>query len=549
MDPALQGGLERVMTAQAHIDQGTQRTRRTGRALGPLSPSLSPDDPRVLPQPAAIEARAVDKPGSARNGRDARATSQHSRGERVDDRILHADTVARPDRAVTPLPSLPAFVFVLDARGNPLMPCHPARARELLRKGRAVPVRSVPFVIRLKDRVGGDAQPVRIGIDPGSKTTGIAVVRDAPTPPDVEGDERVVLWMAELTHRGSQVRDALTQRRNGRKRRRSANLRYRAARFDNRTKPAGWLAPSLRHRVETTLSWVTRLRRWAPITAISVERVRFDTQAMERPGIQGVEYQQGTLFGYELREYVLEKWGRSCAYCDAKNVPLNMDHIDPKARGGSLRVSNLAPSCVPCNQKKGATPLAEFLARDPVRLARIQTQRRRPLSDAAAVNTTRWALDSALRETGLPVEASSGGRTKYNRCRFGLPKTHALDAACVGVVGVVRRTDVVALAIYCTGRGTYQRTLSDKYGFPRRGQDGRPQVKTRSVGGFRTGDLVRALMPRAGVTIIGRVAIRESGKFALTLSDGSKRDVVMSYCQRLQRADGYRYGAVKKEDA
>ena len=139
-----------------------------------------------------------------------------------------------------------------------------------------------------------------------------------------------------------------------RRRRRSANLRYRAPRFLNRkNKGKGWLAPSLQHRIDTTLSWVARLRNVAPITHLAQELVRFDMQQLENPEIAGVEYQQGELVGYEVREYLLEKWRRQCAYCDASTVPLQIDHIHPKARGGSNRVSNLTLACAPCNLKIG----------------------------------------------------------------------------------------------------------------------------------------------------------------------------------------------------
>ncbi|CAK0764644.1 5-methylcytosine-specific restriction enzyme A [Gammaproteobacteria bacterium] len=88
-------------------------------------------------------------------------------------------------------------------------------------------------------------------------------------------------------------------------------------------------------------------------------------QKMENPEISGVEYQQGTLEGYEAREYLLEKWARECAYCGKKDVPLNIDHIHPKARGGSNRISNLTLACHPCNEKKGSQDAKVFLAKDP----------------------------------------------------------------------------------------------------------------------------------------------------------------------------------------
>lgn len=433
-----------------------------------------------------------------------------------------------------------AWVPVLDKRGNALMPCHPARARQLLRAGRAVVAHHTPFVIRLKDRVGGDVQPVRICEDPGSKTTGIAVVREVPAASEGDGPTRVVLFKMELTHRGDVIHKQMEQRSARRRRRRIKNLRYREVRYSNRasSRRKGRLAPSLRTRLDTTLSWTRRLMRWLPVSAISVERVRFDTQLMENPTISGVEYQQGTLAGYETREYVLEKWGRSCAYCDAENVPLNLDHVVPRVGGGSNRPSNLVPACVPCNQRKGCRPLAEFLKRDPKRAARILAGLKEPMRHAAAVNTTRWALDRELRALGVPVEAASGGRTKWNRHRFNVPKTHANDAVCVGNVGGVIGADTQTLYVHCTGRGTYQRQHSDAYGFPR----GAPKMRTKRVRGFGTGDIVRATQPRgkyAG-TYVGRVAVRATGTLAV-YANGKNIDVNWRNCRVLQRADGYRY--------
>lgn len=245
-------------------------------------------------------------------------------------------------------------VFVLDKRKRPLMPCSEKRARLLLQRGRAVVARLVPFTIRLKDRLGGETQTLRIKLDPGSKTTGIALVREDEQIDQDTGEvhrQAYVLWLAELQHRGHQISEALTARRSMRRRRRTANLRHRAPRFNNRRRPDGWLAPSLQHRVDTTVAWVQRLSIWAPITAISQELARFDMQKMQNPEISGVEYQQGTLAGYEVREYLLEKWHRTCAYCGTKDVPLQIEHIEPRSKGGSNRVSNLTLACEPCNLK------------------------------------------------------------------------------------------------------------------------------------------------------------------------------------------------------
>ena len=431
--------------------------------------------------------------------------------------------------------------FVLGKSGEALMPCHPARARQLLRDGRAVVHRRLPFVIRLKDRKDGVVQPVRVKLDPGSRTTGIALVREAETVDTQTGECRrsvQVLWLAELEHRGGAIRDSLAARRAFRRRRRTANLRHRAPRFDNRRRPEGRLAPSLRHRVETVSAWVERLRRWAPVNAISQELVRFDTQALENPEISGIQYQQGTLAGYEVREYLLEKWQRKCAYCDAEHVPLEIEHIVPRSKGGSDRVSNLALACRPCNQAKGNRTIAEFLAHDRKRLECIQAQAKAPLADAAAVNTTRRALFDSLKATGLPVEVASGGRTKWNRSRLGVPKTHALDAACVGQVDRVESWEQPTLAIKATGRGSYCRTRLTRHGFPRG-----YLTRCRRVTGFQTGDLVRATVPsgkKAGAHV-GRAAVRATGSFNIQTAQGVVQGVNARYCSLLQRADGYGY--------
>ena len=429
-------------------------------------------------------------------------------------------------------------VFVLGSDKRPLMPCSEKRARLLLDRRRAAVFRRYPFTIILKDRSQDDCelQPVRIKLDPGSKTTGIAVVRE-------EGGNKPVsvLFLAELTHRGRKISERLTARRAFRRRRRG-NLRYRPARFDNRTKPKGWLAPSLRHRVETTTSWVERLRRLTPVTGLAMELVRFDTQAMENPEISGVEYQRGTLAGFELREYLLAKWDHACAYCGATEVPLNLDHIVPRARGGSNRVSNLACACILCNEEKGARPVEKFLADRPKVLARVKAHAKAPLRDAAAVNSTRWALFQALKATVLPVEAASGGRTKWNRTRLGVPKTHALDAACVGAVEALTGWAVPSLAIKATGRGAYQRTRLTAYGFPRGYLMRQKQVK-----GFQTGDMVRAVVStgKKTGTHIGRVAVRATGSFNIQTPTGVVQGINAKRCTILSRADGYSYSQQK----
>ena len=426
-------------------------------------------------------------------------------------------------------------VFVLSSTQKPLMPCRPARARRLLRAGRAAVYRAQPFTIILLDRADGDVQPIAFKIDPGSKTTGIALVGEFQR-------GRVVLWAAELEHRGEAVRKRLSDRRTIRCGRRGRHTRYRPPRFDNRTRHAGWLPPSLRSRVDNVRTWYDRLLARAPITSADIETVRFDTQLMQDPTIEGSGYQQGTLAGYEVRQYVMTRDNHQCAYCQARGVPLEIEHVVPRARGGSNRPSNLVASCVPCNQRKGARPVDEFLSDRPALLATIKARLKAPLKDTAAVNATRYAIGDALKAMGLPVSFWSGGRTKFNRTNQGYPKDHWIDAACVGESGAAVQIDATTrpLTITAMGRGQRQVVRSDRYGFPR----GRAGTVKR-VHGFQTGDLVTLNQPRgtyAGVHV-GRLAgIRATGQLDIKTQEGAKITAPWSRFTLVQRSDGYAYG-------
>ena len=272
-----------------------------------------------------------------------------------------------------------------------------------------------------------------------------------------------------------------------------------------------------------------------------MELVRFDTQLMQHPEMSGVEYQYGELAGYEIREYLLEKWGRTCAYCKVTNVPLQIEHITPKARGGSDRVSNLTLACKPCNTRKGTRTAAEF------GYPAVQAQAQQPLQDVAAVNATRWLLYERLRATGLPVETGSGGRTKWNRHERRLPKTHWLDASCVGASTPMplHVAGIVPIALTATGRESRQMCRMDTYGFPRTSAKAH-----RSVKGFQTGDIVRAVVPsgsKAGM-YVGRVAVRASGSFNITTTHGTVQGISYRYCHSIHRADGYGYASISKGD-
>lgn len=423
--------------------------------------------------------------------------------------------------------SKPNYVLVIDTNRKPLTPCKSSLARKLLNSGKAKVFRLYPFTLILNKEVADNPEPLTLKIDPGSKITGLALLSGCN-----------LLWVAELTHRGQGIKASLDLRRSLRRGRRNRHTRYRQARFLNRTRPKGWLAPSLQHRLETTLTWVNKMSRLTPINAVFQELVRFDLQQIENPEITGVEYQQGELAGYEVREYLLNKWERKCAYCGIENVPLQIEHIHPKAKGGSNRISNLCLACEPCNSKKGTQDIQVFLKKKPDILKRILAQAKRPLKDASAVNSTRWALFNRLKETDKRISTGSGGLTKFNRTRFQLPKTHFFDAACVGSTPEISVLASQPLQIKATGHGSRQMCRTDKWGFPSRYV---PQFKL--VKGFQTGDIVKAVVTSGKKlgTYAGRVAVRSTGNFNVSAKQGLIQGISHKYCFSIHQKDGYGY--------
>jgi 5-methylcytosine-specific restriction endonuclease McrA len=422
-------------------------------------------------------------------------------------------------------------VFVIDTNKRPLNPIHSAQARQLLRNKKAAIYRRFPFTIILKEsRPYAPVADLRIKVDPGAKTTGIALVNDA------TGE---VVFAAELKHRGFAIRDALTSRRQLRRGRRNRQTRYRKPRFLNRTRPEEWLAPSLMSRVHNVETWVNRLRKFAPITAISTELVKFDMQLMRQPEIEGKEYQQGTLAGYETREYLLEKWNRQCAYCGVKDLPLQIEHIHPRSKGGSNSITNLTLSCEKCNIKKGTKDIKDFLKKDPSKLQKILAQAKKLLADAAAVNATRYKLLEVLKSTGLTIECGSGGLTKFNRTSQQLVKTHWLDAGCVGKsTPILNIKGIKPLLITANGHGNRQMCGTDKFGFP-----SRHRTNKQIHFGFQTGDIIKAVVT-SGKKVgeyLGRVLCRATGSFDIATKTGRISGISHKYCSAIHKKDGYSY--------
>ena len=464
------------------------------------------------------------------------------------------------------------MVIALDKNKRPLGFITERRCRILMENRRAVMYRYYPSVVILKDvdaKKIEDLPVYRIKIDPGAKYTGIVIVRD---------DTNELMFSLQLEHRGEQVKKNLDTRRGSRRNRRSRETGYRKPKWGNlcagknghtdftSNREDGWLPPSIKSTVNNILTWVRRLCKWVNIKECSVESVRFDTQLMENPDIQGVQYQQGTLFGYEVREYLLEKYGHTCQYCGGKSGDsiLEWEHMIPKSRGGSDSIKNATLACHSCNQDKGNKTPEEWLqvlksrkgggkSDKELTQTRIQCIQNilegkapvRGLRYAAWVNSSRRYLQQKLFEIFGSVECASGGRTKYNRTILGYPKEHHYDALCVGEVpaeGFKDRTHGYYLYAKATGRGTRLRGLLNNCGIIITKWTDRH----KTVQGFQTGDIAVADVPLTSKykykgRFVGRVMVRKTGSFDIRTLDGVLVTVKAEFCKLLQNNSGYSF--------
>ena len=434
------------------------------------------------------------------------------------------------------------YIFVLDSRKRPLKPCTPKRARLLQQKGRAKAFRRYPFTLILTDEATTPDPYLELRIDPGSRFTGFALVNP----------KNEVIWAMELEHRPQQISESLRKRAGFRRSRRSRNSRYRKSRF-NRTKPRGWLAPSLMHRVQTVETWIKRICRYAPVATITIEKVKFDFQKLENTEIEGVEYQQGTLAGSTLREALLEHWGRKCSYCGGENIPLQIDHIKPKSQNGSNRFNNLTLACECCNQKKGNQPIEKFLAHKPEVLKKIQAHCKKSLSDAAAVNSTRQKILEMALGTGLLVQGGSGALAKLVRAKSNLPKAHWIDAAANSIdEQPIKLLTHQPLLVKSQGHGNRKAVRCNSSGFPaitvKRNKQGKKVVSKvkpkQRYSHAQAGDMVNVTLAQdrkhiTSGTYTARVKTPTKNGIEVKINGHRISSKLFSF---VHRNDGYDYG-------
>lgn len=386
-------------------------------------------------------------------------------------------------------------VYVLNMRGEPLMPTTSRKARILLRDGKAKVARRTPFTIQLTIATGETKQPITLGVDAGSKVVGLSA-----------STEEEELFSAEVQIRNDIV-DLLSTRSQNRRARRN-RLRYRPSRFNNRKRCNGWLAPSILNKINAHLVAVERVHRILPITSIIAEVASFDIQKIKNPSIQGEEYQQGDQLGFwNVREYVLFRDGHKCqGKKGCMGQILNVHHIESRKTGGDSP-GNLITLCEDCHAAYHAGTLKLNLKRQP------------SLKDAAFMGIMRWAFYNTLKERYPDVSLTYGYITKNMRIRNGLPKEHRVDALCISGHPNVRRS-VEWFSIKNTRRHNRQIHKANLL------KGGRKKLNQAAyeVHGFRLFDKV--MYDGQECFIFGR---RSSGYFDLRKLDGTKVSLSASH--------------------
>ncbi|MHA1285780.1 MAG: RNA-guided endonuclease IscB [Candidatus Thorarchaeota archaeon] len=292
-------------------------------------------------------------------------------------------------------------VFVLNMRGEPLMPTYPRKARVLLKEDKVRVVKRSPFTIQLKYATGEAKQEITLGVDSGYKYVGFSAVSD-----------KCELVSGELTLRNNIPK--LMEKRRIYRRNRRGKLWYRPARFLNRTKPKEWLAPSIQHKLDAHIRLVENIKRLLPVSRIVVEVASFDVQKIMNPDIEGKEYQEGEQLGFwNVRAYVIHRDNHTCQHCKGKKKDkiLQVHHINGRSEGATDRPEELLTVCVTCHDEHHHG--VDIISKKKVRQFKAET----------FMSSVHWKLTELLE-----CEHTFGYLTKHNRIKFGIEKSHVNDA-------------------------------------------------------------------------------------------------------------------------
>lgn len=359
------------------------------------------------------------------------------------------------------------MIYVRSKKGKALMPSERGgRIGYLLRHGKAHVVSRVPFAVQLDYESTTYTQEVSLGIDAGSKHIGVSA-----------SSEKKELLAAQVELR-SDVVNLLSTRRELRRARRNRKTRYRKVRFDNRKKKDGWIAPSVKQKVESHLKVIRLVRKLLPITKTTIEVAQFDAQKIKNPDIKGEEYQQGEQMGFwNVREYVLARDGHKCVHCKGKSKDhiLNVHHLESRKTGGNSP-SNLVTLCETCHK---AYHRGEF---------ELKIKRGSSLRDAAVMNIMRWAVYERAKEEFGNVNLTYGYITKHTRIENGIAKTHAAYAFCIA-----KNVHAIRLVTFFMCRCVPRHTRALHVANPKKGGIRRSCIASHKIGKsrFQRFDMVR----------------------------------------------------------
>lgn len=346
------------------------------------------------------------------------------------------------------------MVYVLNINGQPLMPTNRhGKVRHLLKDDKAKVVKRCPFTIQLLYSSTNYTQQISLGVDAGSKHISLSATTKTKE-----------LYASDVELRNDIV-NLLATRRQNRRTRRNHKTRYRQARFLNRvsSKKQGWLAPSIRQKIDTHLTVIDKVYQILPITNLVVETASFDIQKIKNHSINGIEYQQGEQLNFwNIREYVLFRDNHTCQCCKGKSKDniLNVHHIESRKTGGNAS-NNLITLCETCHTKyhKGLIELPKTIKRG------------MSFKDAAFMGIMRWALYNELKCKYPNVRNTYGYITKNTRIENNLPKEHFVDARCISGNPTAKPLDVVYYQkkVRCHNRQIHKNTIL-KYGYRKRNQ-------------------------------------------------------------------------------
>lgn len=303
-------------------------------------------------------------------------------------------------------------VCVINQRNEPLMPCSKQKARKLLKQKKAKIIETKPFTIQLLIATGETKQPITLGIDSGYLNIGFSAITNQKEL--ISGEVKLLKCMKERIYERSMYRKIRRQR-----------LRYRKARWSNRRKHEGWLAPSVNHKLNSHIRFIEKLNQILPITKVIVEIANFDIQKIKNPEISGTEYQQGEQLGFwNVREYVLHRDNHKCQTPNCKNKDKNpileVHHLNYRINGATERPEDLITLCNKCHTPENHKG---FLKDWKPKL--------RNFKDATFMSIVRWYLVNQLKKKYNNVGFTYGYITKNYRIGQKLEKTHYNDAFCI----------------------------------------------------------------------------------------------------------------------